>query len=62
MHYIFRDADIKKFRYCPMCGEKMLGIYLDDYEGHTTCSSCNKDLNFIIIEGVLQRYQKWIEK
>ncbi|MES9681765.1 hypothetical protein ABWK22_02370 [Gottfriedia acidiceleris] len=62
MQYVFEEEQIRKFKYCPFCKGDILEIYDGDFSGHITCTDCDEDLDFLILEEMLKRYPKWIEK
>ncbi|PEJ48231.1 hypothetical protein CN692_24305 [Bacillus sp. AFS002410] len=62
MQFIFEAEQIRKFKYCPFCKGDILDVYDGDFSGHITCADCDEDLDFLILEEMLKRYPKWIEK
>jgi transcription elongation factor Elf1 len=62
MHYVFKAQSIHKFKYCPYCGSKFMSIYDGDYCGQLECYSCERDIEFDILEEQLIRHPKWIER
>lgn len=62
MHYLFKEKDISKFKYCPFCKADIVEIYPGDFTGHISCSECDEDLDFLILEEMMSRFPKrWKE-
>lgn len=36
--YVFEEDDVRNWRYCPVCGEKVLWVIADEGGGHVSCS------------------------
>lgn len=40
---MFNIDDVLDFKYCPVCGNELLEVYLGDYAGHANCDSDDCD-------------------
>ncbi len=36
--YVFNEADVSKWKYCPLCGSPIIEVYPGDFCGHITCA------------------------
>lgn len=64
LHYVFRADSINKMKYCPFCGSEMISVYDGDYMGQVeclNCDECEEELEFLILEEMLDRYPNWIK-
>jgi transcription elongation factor Elf1 len=64
MHYVFRADSINKMKYCPFCGSEMISVYDGDYNGQVeclNCDECEEELEFLILEEMLDKYPNWIK-
>lgn len=65
-HFIFDSKNLNRFKYCPLCGNRILAIYMGDYGGFIECLECDEDIEpvgFTILEEFRGRFPKrWKEK
>lgn len=62
MRYIVDSDQVNNFKFCPYCGSKSISIYDGDYNGQTECLECDKELEFVILEEIRDRYPRQFEK